>query len=107
MNLNKWTTQFAIFVVCVAALVAVQLAGAPWPSEELRSMDASALRSFWSEHIPQLMEEHGVEGVGVLVLKDGDPVFSSAYGYADRADRRALTTDAMMMAHSISKSVTA
>lgn len=107
MNLERWTTQFTIFTVCVAILAAAQLATAPRPSERLGSMDARALQSFWSERIPQLMQEHGVEGASVLVLKDGAPVFSSAFGYADVADRRPLTTDAMMMAHSISKSVTA
>lgn len=107
MDAGKWTSQFAIFVVCLVALTAFQIAMMPRPDDTLRSMDVGEFESYWAEHIPALLEDYGVEGAAILVLEDGQPAFRGAFGHADVADDTPMTVDAVMMAHSISKSVTA
>ena len=53
------------------------------------------------------MLEGEIPGVSVLLIQNGRPVWSQAFGHADLERRIALSTNHIMMAHSISKSVTA
>lgn len=104
----RWTSQLALFTLCGAALAAAVILASGGPSEaELRALDEQGFRSYLDERIGHLMEDLGVPGVGLLVLREGAPAWSAAYGYADRDRQRPLTTDTLMMAHSISKSLTA
>jgi len=57
--------------------------------------------------VPMLMENYSIPGVSILILKDGKKQWSKAYGYADRQQKQRLTIESIVMAHSISKSVTA
>jgi CubicO group peptidase (beta-lactamase class C family) len=59
------------------------------------------------ERIPALMKLYGIPGSSLALVKDGRIVWSGAYGYADLAAGRMLTTDTPMRVQSISKSVTA
>jgi CubicO group peptidase (beta-lactamase class C family) len=107
MHVGSWKAQAALFCVSMAAFTAYQIMAAPRPDNALQSMDASELASYWDEHIPELLDTYGVEGVAVLVLEDGEPTFRAAYGFADVGSEQPMTTDSVMMAHSISKSLTA
>lgn len=57
--------------------------------------------------LPSWLQRYGVPGVAVSLVVDGKPVWSGAFGHADAATRRPLTTDAVFRVESISKSVTA
>jgi CubicO group peptidase (beta-lactamase class C family) len=57
--------------------------------------------------IPLLMAKYRVPGVIVAVIKDGEPAFKNAYGYANVKSERKMTTDDYCRVESISKSVTA
>ncbi len=59
------------------------------------------------EKIPGLMEKYGIPGVCAALVRDGEPVWSRAYGYADVEAGRLMTTDTRCRVESISKSVTA
>lgn len=59
------------------------------------------------ERIPALMRLYHIPGSSIAIVKDGMLVWSGAYGYADLASGRKLTTDTPMRVQSISKSVTA
>ena len=58
-------------------------------------------------YIPRLMNEYDVPGVSIALIRGGELVWSSAYGYADNEHDRKMTVDAICRAESISKSVTA
>ncbi len=57
--------------------------------------------------IPRLMNQYGVPGASVALVREGTLVWSAAYGYADLEHERKMTVDAVCRAESISKSVTA
>ena len=57
--------------------------------------------------IAKLMDDHGIPGVGVALVREGELVWSAAYGYADLESGRPMTVDTVNRAESISKSVTA
>jgi CubicO group peptidase (beta-lactamase class C family) len=59
------------------------------------------------EHVPVLMDRYDVPGVSMAVVRDGELVWSGAYGFADRKRERSMTVDAVFRVESISKSVTA
>ncbi|TNF60635.1 MAG: class A beta-lactamase-related serine hydrolase, partial [Rhodobacteraceae bacterium] len=53
------------------------------------------------------MEADGVAGVVIVLIADGRPVWTGAFGMADPAAGLAMTTDALFRVESISKPVTA
>ena len=59
------------------------------------------------EKIPGLMKKYGIPGVCAALVRDGEPVWSRAYGYADVESDRMMTADTRCRVESISKSVTA
>jgi len=52
------------------------------------------------------MDDYDVPGVTIALVRDG-VAWSNAHGHADAAARRPMTVNAVNMAHSISRSVTA
>lgn len=57
--------------------------------------------------VPRLMDRYDVPGVSMALVQGGEPVWTGAYGYADRERGRKMTVDAVFRAESISKPVTA
>ena len=57
--------------------------------------------------VPRLMRRYRVPGAGVAIVRGGEPVWSSAYGVADRASERPMDTGTIFQVGSISKSLTA
>jgi CubicO group peptidase (beta-lactamase class C family) len=53
------------------------------------------------------MDRYDVPGATLALVRRGAVVWSGAYGYADRAQQRQMTVDAVFRAESISKPVTA
>jgi CubicO group peptidase (beta-lactamase class C family) len=74
----------------------------PGPHDPLDTFTAHLDR-----RVPRLMDRYDVPGASLALVRDGDLVWSGAYGYADLARGRKMTTDAVFRAESISKSVTA
>jgi len=60
-----------------------------------------------SDAVQTRMTRDGVPGVVVVVLENGAPVWTRAFGHTDPATGRAMTADALFRVESISKPVTA
>ena len=56
---------------------------------------------------PRLMRRYGVPGMGIAIVRGGVPVWSAAFGLADRESGRTMESGSMFQVGSISKSVTA
>ena len=59
------------------------------------------------QRVPRLMNRYGVPGLSIAIVREGQLAWSGAYGYANLAQRRELTVEAIFRVGSISKSVTA
>ena len=57
--------------------------------------------------IPSLMQRHGVAGLNVIVLRDGEEVWAGSFGMADPDSGEPMTRDRVFRVESISKPVTA
>jgi len=60
-----------------------------------------------NRRIPTLMQRYEVPGLAVALVREGEPVWSAAYGYADLEHGMPMTADAVFRAESVSKAVTA
>ncbi len=95
------------FVLPFLALSTTLAAGC-WPEpSDLLGLDDEAFIQHLDDAVPGWMEYYGISGAAILLLWEGNPVWSGAYGLADREENRPLSTSTPMMTHSISKSVTA
>jgi CubicO group peptidase (beta-lactamase class C family) len=102
-NIRFYLARWVLLGVAAAAVTGCSVTGAG-PSGA-RSL--AGFTEHLGERVPQLMERYRIPGVSVAVLTDGSVAWSRAYGSADRATGRAMTTRAVCRAESISKSVTA
>jgi CubicO group peptidase (beta-lactamase class C family) len=75
--------------------------------KELKSYSRQEFISHLDSRIPNAMDRYTVPGLSILLIHDEEVIWKKAYGYADSDNRTPLTTGATVMAHSISKSVTA
>jgi len=86
------------FLLCVAILGAVAVSLVvlqATPSDRI------------SDAVQARMARDGVPGVVVVVLENGIPAWTRAFGYADPATGREMTADALFRVESITKPVTA
>lgn len=60
-----------------------------------------------NEKIPRLMHDYDIPGVSLAIVREGKTVWSHAWGYADRDQKRKMTLGTWCRVESISKSVTA
>ena len=63
--------------------------------------------AFLNKEIPRLMRVYEIPGVVIGMISNGSPVWKNAYGMADVATGRVMTTNTYCRMESISKSVTA
>lgn len=92
----------------VAAALALSIVVSP-----LLAQEASAARGFDRSRLARIdtalqryVDSSQVAGIVALVLKDGTPVYSRAFGWADREAKRPMTTDAIFRIASQSKAIT-
>jgi len=105
--------DMVIFAVLILGLVTMLIVsacadfGGPGQSARDEAGAAAEFTSFLDIELPKLMERYDVPGLVITIVRQGRPVWSGAYGYADRGKQRPMTTDTVVRAESISKSVTA
>lgn len=87
------------------AVIAAFLSASPVPVAAQQVWD-SALDAF-ADEIAEGVRKDSVGGIVAGVVVDGDLVWATAFGWADRADRRPMATSSVSRTGSISKSVTA
>lgn len=71
------------------------------------TQDAAAFKRHLDARAPSLLERFGVPGVSIATVAAGQPADAYAYGFADLAQRRPMTSDTVFEVASISKSFTA
>jgi len=99
------TLHVGTLVAAVAMIGWHLAAGARTPS--LTDLDQQQFITHLEAAISRGMLAGDIPGVSVLLVRGGEPIWSQAFGYADREQGVALSTHHVMMAHSISKSVSA
>lgn len=57
--------------------------------------------------VPDLLNRYDVPGIAIAIIADGTPAWSRAWGYADNEQGRRMSTDTLIRAESITKSITA
>lgn len=62
---------------------------------------------FLDLRVPNLMKLYGIPGANIALVRDGQIVYTAAYGCADKNSGREMAADMPMRVQSISKSVTA
>jgi CubicO group peptidase (beta-lactamase class C family) len=77
----------------------------------LRRFDASAMNgeliADLERFVPEAMRVTGTPGLSIAMALDDEPAWSAAFGWADLAERRRMTTDAVFRVGSVSKLYTA
>jgi len=58
-------------------------------------------------NLEERMKELGIPGLSIAVVANGEIEWAKAYGYADVAEQRLMTTESLLLAASISKPFTA
>jgi len=76
-------------------------------SDPLTPELSDPLASELDERIPRVMARHGVEGVNIVVLREGREVWAASFGFSDPAQGLAMSREAVFRVESISKPVTA
>jgi CubicO group peptidase (beta-lactamase class C family) len=94
--------RLTALLAALALLAAAPAAGQPVPAAPVE-----VITSTLDDRIPALMERYEIPGTVVALIRGGETVWTAAYGVADRAEGRPMTTDARCRVESISKSVTA
>lgn len=90
----------------IIALLLLSVGCAP-DRPDLAALDDAGFIAHLDRRIPALMQGYDIPGVGMLLVRERQVIWSGAFGYADREQQRPLTVETLMMTHSISKSVTA
>ena len=94
--------------VALVFFVLILLVGVSCSRPSIQPQDSlEAFTEHLDQRVPQLMRRYGVPGASIALVRDGELVWANAYGYADLAQERKMTVDAVCRAESISKSVTA
>ena len=95
-------------VVLSTSLVLVLVFGVSCTQRSLGTQDSlDGFTQHLDTRIPRLMRRYDVPGASIALVRDGDLVWSAAYGYADLENEQRMTLDAVYRVESISKSVTA
>ncbi|MGD1833770.1 MAG: serine hydrolase domain-containing protein [Sphaerochaetaceae bacterium] len=100
----KYKNLFLILIFILSSLVLVI---SPLSFEKAPIDSADQWISYMDQHIPVLMKRHGVPGLILAVIHDGELSKISSYGYADKENGIPMTVDTPCRMESISKSVTA
>ncbi|MFO8064990.1 MAG: serine hydrolase domain-containing protein [Spirochaetia bacterium] len=105
---SRVTVMLLVLAAFAAGCDAGRDAGASAPKESTGpGSSVGALSQQLDDRVPRLMERYDIPGVSIAVVENREPAWAGAYGYADLAEERPMTTDAVCRAESISKSVTA
>ena len=105
--------KFSFILIKNTILLVVSFTTVIIPSKIFPTKDIdehASLQNFTAhldERIPALMEDYGIPGVNIALIKQGKTAWVKAYGFADINIGRRMTTNTYCRVESISKSVTA
>ena len=91
----------------VALLLASILIGYSEKNNITENSSVTDFTDYLNERIPELMKQYDIPGVNIAIVKEGELIWSNAYGYANLETGSRMTIDTICRAESISKPVTA
>jgi CubicO group peptidase (beta-lactamase class C family) len=99
--------RFSILLALTFAplVVAAQTATQSPPSRIVNGFDAARLARI-DQALQSYVDKNEIAGAVALVLRDGQPVYQKAVGWADKEARRPMTMDAIFRIASQSKAIT-
>lgn len=102
----------AVKILAAAVITAVFFAAYAlglYPPERntTRKSTTEEIAAYLDAGVPAMLKRNAIPGAAIALVRNGQIVFSKAYGYADRESGRRMTADMPMRVQSISKSVTA
>lgn len=98
----------ACALIALACVVLAVLAVSLWKTQGVQvGVPLERFTGYLNERLPELMDHFGIPGTAIAIVRNGEPVWSEAYGLADVNDVRPMTTGTPCRVESISKSVTA
>ncbi len=107
----KAKSMLIILALLILLPTSAQSAGSPKnaaPRVQSGAMDPEDLETFLDEFFSQQMAELHIPGAAIVVVKDGETIFSKGYGYADLETQTPVDPGGTIMrAGSVSKVVTA
>lgn len=95
-------------LIALACAAIVVIAVSMWQTQGVQvGAPLEEFTGHLSRHIPELMDHFGIPGTAIAIVRNGELVWSAAYGFADVKGARPMTTSTPCRVESISKSVTA
>ena len=92
----------AVFIFLMIFSIAPYFASRPG-----RGASEPEFKAELDRFVPRALHHYGIPGVVISTVIDGTPAQTYAYGYANAAEKRAMTPDTVFRVASISKSLTA
>lgn len=99
--------QRALVVSAVALVLVFSVSGLHLSADVEVGMSLNAFTAQLDRYIPSLMRLYDIPGLSIALVRGGEVSWSEAYGYADLAAGREMTTDTYLRVQSISKPITA
>jgi len=102
---SKFWLKFLILIIIVFLLVIIS--AKIYPTKIVN--EGAPLSSFTShldKRIPTLMEDYKIPGINIALIKNGEKVWTKAYGYANLSKKEKMTNTTICRVESISKPVT-
>lgn len=104
---HKIWAWFILLSILISLLLAL-FSGSLQIKRTMRAdVPLNEFKAHMDERIPALMKLYEIPGCSIALVKDGEIVWTEAFGYADVESGRKLTVDTPMSVQSITKSVTA
>jgi CubicO group peptidase (beta-lactamase class C family) len=92
----------------VLVVVVCWLSITGWSHSSVVAQDSPKnFKTYLNGNITKLLDRYSVPGISIALIRSGELVWSSAYGYANIKQKKEMTADAICRTESISKSVTA
>lgn len=104
---RKTVLEPALVILALCFIITIPIVsgystGGPKPLASL-----AEFTDYFDKRVPALMKDYSIPGVNIAVIQQGEITWVKGYGYADLEQGRPMTKDTLLMAQSISNSVTA
>src|SRR5690348_5521507 len=96
--------RFGVVLMCALALTSTTSAVGAADLPAAASLEAHDVQLFFDGLIPYALDQAGMVGAAVSVVKDGQILFAKGYGFADLGASRRVEADKTLFRHgSVSK----
>ena len=99
-----------LFIIPVIPALASRTSANSYLHSEIQAtqLDPNELKIFVDAYFTQAMEENGIPGAAIVIVQDGEVIYSGGYGFANLESQEPFSsTDTVVRAKSLSKLFTA